>query len=139
MEGINGRNNLKITLDCIHVSSKFIFLMMFVSILMKWIYFPWICVNSGSRRPWHILGYRLIYKEWTHWISFKNCRMFWFGEIVSFKIFLKLCLINPRKQLGNCLFLTEISSSKLKQSLSGIRWWMFHYYSGPFKKFILIL
>lgn len=62
------------------------------------------------------------------------------GETISSKTVFKLGLINSRKQLGDCFFLTEISSGYLKESVTV---WpkvmdVLLYYSGPFNTFILI-
>ena len=50
-------------------------------------------------------------------------------------------LINSRKQLGNCFFLTEISSSNLKESVT-IWYKVMHvplYYSGPFNTLLILI
>lgn len=53
MEGINGRNNFKITfcLDCIHVSSKFIFLMFVYATIEMKLFFLNICQPKVAGGP----------------------------------------------------------------------------------------
>lgn len=71
--------------------------------------------------------YRLIYREWTNWISFKNHRMLWLGETISSQTVFKLGLINSRKQLGDCFsWLKSLQVILRNQLLSGLRWWMFY-------------